>query len=176
MQKDNSKKTVPPDTDRSFWFEPLLRLLIVLVWAMMLLMSVNVLARYALNTVWIPLQELVVYFHATVFMLGAVLAWRLDRHVRVDVLQQRFAASTKQLIEHWGQWLLLAPFALFMLFVSFDYVRQSWLRLEGSAETGGLPGVFVLKSLLLLVPAGFLALIIAGLWRRARQHLPRKKK
>lgn len=151
------------------WQQRLATMLAVLAWVMALLMFFNVVARYVFNRVWIPLQELVVYFHASLFMLGAVLAWRLDRHVRVDVFQQAFGARAKGVLERLGNGLLMLPFMVFMVWVSFDYVRQSWLRLEGSAETGGLPGVFLLKSLLLVVPLAFIVLLLADVWRALRQ-------
>jgi len=173
LQKEGASDKVhtPPATFRSNlprWQQRLGHVLSALVWAMVFLMFFNVIARYALNRVWIPLQELVVYFHATIFMAGAVLAWRLDRHVRVDVFQQRLTDSGKARIDVFGRWFLLLPFVLFMLVMSFDYVRQSWLRMEGSAETGGLPGVFLLKSLLLIVPAAFLLLLVSDSWHVLR--------
>ncbi len=142
------------------------RVLALLLLAMVLLTFFNVVARYAFQRVWIPLQELVIYAHATVFMLGVLLAWRLGRHVRVDVFQQRFSPRLKRRVEAFGRWLLLLPFLIFMLAVSFDYVRESWQRLEGSAETGGLPAVFLLKSLLLVMPLVFALLLLGEAWRR----------
>ncbi len=135
-------------------------LLSVLLLGMVALVFFNVVARHFFNLVWIPLQELAVYLHAVVFMLGIVLAWQADRHVRVDVFFQRFPAPVRQRVNRWGIVLLLLPFLFFMLQVSWPYVHASWQRLEGSAETGGLPGVFVLKTLLLVMPAMLLALVL----------------
>ncbi len=39
---------------------------------------------------------------------------------------------------------------VFALVVSFPYVLQSWLGLEASREAGGLPGLFLLKTVILL--------------------------
>ena len=48
----------------------------------------------------------------------------------------------------------------FIVWSSLDYVAASWRVLEASREPGGLPGVFLIKTLI-PVSAGLLAL--AGL-------------
>jgi TRAP-type mannitol/chloroaromatic compound transport system permease small subunit len=46
---------------------------------------------------------------------------------------------------------------LFIFLVSWDYVAPAWAQREGSREAGGLDGVYLLKSLI-LVMAGLLLL------------------
>ena len=46
---------------------------------------------------------------------------------------------------------LLVPVCTFIGWVSFDYVASSWELREASMEAGGLPGVYLLKSLILLM-------------------------
>jgi TRAP-type mannitol/chloroaromatic compound transport system permease small subunit len=41
---------------------------------------------------------------------------------------------------------------IFIFWASWEYVLTSWSFEEGSPEAGGLPGVFLLKSLLLVMP------------------------
>ena len=156
------------------WQQALTLVLSILVLGMVLLTFFNVVARYVFQRVWIPLQELVVYWHATVFMLGAILAWLGNRHVRVDIFQQAFPARVKQKVEAFGRWFLLLPFMIFMAVISFDYVYQAWLRQEGSAETGGLGGVYLIKSLLLLVPVLFILLLVHYAWRSQRRRITKK--
>ena len=74
-----------------------------------------------------------------------------------------------------GALLLLLPFALAVIFLSFPYVARSWAILEGSRETSGLPAVFLLKTLIPLfaamlalqgiAPALRAALVLAGVDR-----------
>jgi len=45
--------------------------------------------------------------------------------------------------------LLLFPTCFLVLWFGWDYVASSWIIGEGSQETGGLAGVFVVKSLIL---------------------------
>ena len=88
-------------------------LLALFVIAMVLISFINVLLRYLLNTVIIPLQELVLYFHALVFMLGIVYCYYHDKHVRIDIFYQNFTTKGKSRVNLIGTVLLLIP-----LFVS----------------------------------------------------------
>ncbi|MDX1381131.1 MAG: hypothetical protein R3233_08420, partial [Xanthomonadales bacterium] len=47
----------------------------------------------------------------------------------------------------------LVPFSVFLLYIAWDYVAASWAMRETSREPGGLPLVWLLKGLLLLLPA-----------------------
>ena len=123
-----------------------------------------VILRYGLNLGWIWLQESVTYLHAMVFMLAA--AWTLqdDGHVRVDIFYRDRPARHKPLVNLLGMPLFLIPFCVFMLLIGWDYVSASWRLFEGSREAGGLPLVYILKSLILLMPAMLLlqAICIVG--------------
>lgn len=88
------------------------------------------------------------YLHAMVFMLGAAHTLKADEHVRVDIFYRRLSVRTRSLIDIAGTLLLLLPVNGFIFVMSWDYVSSSWLLLEASPEAGGLPLVFVLKSLI----------------------------
>jgi len=121
--------------------------------AMVLLTFVIVLLRYGFNLGWIWLQESVTYLHASVFLLAA--AWTLqdDGHVRVDIFYRDARPQRKALVNLLGTLLLLIPFCLFLIIVGWAYVAASWQLLEGSREAGGMPLVYLLKTLILLLPA-----------------------
>lgn len=111
-----------------------------------------VVLRYGFSLGWIWLQEVVTYLHAAVFMLAA--AWTLqdDGHVRVDVFYRTLTARGRAWVDLGGIGLLLLPLCLFLIVVGFDYVGRAWQVMEGSREAGGLPAVYLLKSLILLLP------------------------
>lgn len=90
------------------------------------------------------------YLHACVFLLGSAHALRVNEHVRVDIFYRQFSPKRRALVDILGSLFLLMPVNLFILFVSWDYVMMSWRLLESSQEAGGLPLVFVLKTLILL--------------------------
>jgi TRAP-type mannitol/chloroaromatic compound transport system permease small subunit len=112
-----------------------------------------VLMRYVLGVGSIWLQESVIYAHAALFMLAAAWTLAADAHVRVDIFYADASPRTKAIVDLFGALLLLLPFALALLYLSFPYVARSWAILEGSRETSGLPAVFLLKSLIPLFAA-----------------------
>jgi TRAP-type mannitol/chloroaromatic compound transport system permease small subunit len=121
--------------------------------AMVLLTFAIVILRYGLNEGWIWLQESVSYLHAMVFMIAAAWAFQTDDHVRVDIYYRGRSIREKSWIDLAGTLIFLVPFCIFLILVGWDYVLASWAVKEGSREAGGLPLVYLLKSLILLLPA-----------------------
>jgi TRAP-type mannitol/chloroaromatic compound transport system permease small subunit len=119
-----------------------------------------VLARYlfGLGSIW--LAETVIYAHAALFLLAA--AWTLyaGGHVRVDVFYADASPRTKAIIDLIGAVLLLLPFALVLLWLSWPYVARSWAIFERSQESSGLPLVFALKT---LIPVFAVLMALQGL-------------
>jgi len=136
------------------------RIISWLTLGMVLLTFMVVMLRYAFNLGWIAMQESITYMHAVVFMLGAAYTLKHNGHVRVDIFYGKLKPRGRAWVDLAGAILLLLPVAGFILWVSWGYVATSWLLLEGSREQGGLPGVFLLKSTILLLG---LLLILQGL-------------
>ena len=111
-----------------------------------------VVLRYGFNLGWIWLQESVTYLHATVFMLAAAWAWQTDDHVRVDIFYRRASPRTKSIVNLAGTLLFLLPLCVFLIYVGWDYVAASWSTREASREAGGLPLVWLLKTLIMALP------------------------
>jgi len=135
-----------------------------LLWLMAFLTVLVVVLRYAFGVGAIVLQESVLYLHATLFMVGAAYTLRHNAHVRVDILNQRFAPRTRALIEVVGTLIFLLPVCAFIFWASIDYVLASW-RVHETSTDGGLPLVYVLKTLLLVMPV---LLTLQGLAEIAR--------
>ena len=113
--------------------------------------------RYGFTELYsIALQESAMYFHAMIFMLGAAYTFKHDAHVRVDIFYQNFSPAKQAWVNIMGGLFLLIPLCIFILWVSTDYVLASWKNLEGSREAGGLPLVFLLKSLIPLFASALL--------------------
>jgi TRAP-type mannitol/chloroaromatic compound transport system permease small subunit len=119
-----------------------------------------VLLRYVFGVGNIALQESITWMHALVF-LGAS-AWTLaqDGHVRVDIFYRDAKPLTKAWVDLIGVVLFLWPFCFVLARAAVPYVGNSWAVLEGSTETSGLPGVFLLKSMILFLA---FALAVQGL-------------
>ena len=124
---------------------------------MVLVSAVVVVLRYVFGIGWIWLQESVTFMHATLFLVGAAYTLKHEGHVRVDIVYRRFSPRGRAWVDLIGSLTLLLPVCLFIFIVSWGYVAQSWALFEGSREVGGLDGVFLLKSLI-LVMAGLLLL------------------
>ena len=127
---------------------------------MVLLTFSIVVLRYGFNLGWIWLQEVVIYLHATVFMLTAAWALHTDDHVRVDIFYRGRTPRHQAVVNLLGTVLLLVPFCVFLLIHAWSYVDIAWRVREGSREAGGLPLVYLLKTLILVLPV--LLLIQAG--------------
>lgn len=101
---------------------------------------------FGLGRVW--LQELVIYLHATFFMLGISYGLLKNTHVRVDVFKAYFKPKTQIWIEIIGALAFVIPVASLIFYKSLPYVYQSFVILESSPDAGGLPGRFILKALI----------------------------
>ena len=138
--------------------------------AMVLITVTVVILRYGFGQGSIALQESVTYLHGLLFMLGASVGLRRNGHVRVDVFYRKFKPSTRAIIDLCGSLFFLIPFCLFAFLWSYDYVLASWHVLEGSADAGGIKGVYLLKSLipvmalLLLIQAVAQNILVAAWW------------
>lgn len=144
------------------------RLIAWLTLAMVLVTCAVVVLRYAFNLGWIALQESITYLHALVFMLGAAYTLRHDGHVRVDIFYRRLSPRGQAWVDLLGSLLLLLPVCVFMLWISWDYVAASWSLLEGSRDAGGLPLVYLLKS---VIPLMVLLLLVQGIGQALRSLL-----
>ncbi len=116
-----------------------------------------VFSRYCLNIGAIAVQESISYMHALIFMLGAAYTLKHNAHVRVDIFHQRFSKNTQGWIDLFGSLLLLMPVCLFIIICSWSYVADSWEIQESSRNSGGLPGIYLLKSTIIIM-AGLLFL------------------
>lgn len=120
--------------------------------AMVIVTFLVVLLRYVFDYSSIAMQEVVMYLHASLFMLGAAYTWQQQGHVRVDVLYHNWPVALQQRIDLLGTIFLLLPTCLFLIYISWDYVMIAWANGEKSHEAGGLPLVYLLKSLILVLP------------------------
>lgn len=116
--------------------------------AMVIVTFCIVVLRYVFNVGWIAVQESVNYMHSMVFMLGAAYAYKCGAHVRVDIFYSRFSPKKQALIDLSGNILFLIPVCIFIIIIDIDILMQSWRDKEGSRETGGLPYVYLLKTVI----------------------------
>lgn len=120
---------------------------------MALVMFITVVLRYAFNLGWIWMQDSVVFMHGFIFMLAGGFTLFADEHVRIDIIYRPLADKKKAVINIIGTLILLFPTCFVIFYYGYPYVSDSWLIFEPSSETGGLAGIFLLKTSILLFPA-----------------------
>ncbi len=128
--------------------------------ALVLVTFAVVVLRYLFSFGSIAMQESILYLHASLFLLGSAYTLQQEGHVRVDIFYREFSARHKALVDLLGAVFLLLPVCLFLLWMSWDYVASAWAVHEGSRETGGLPYVYLLKT---LIPIAGALLVLQGL-------------
>lgn len=146
-----------------------LGLSIVLFAVMFAAQMVIVLMRYVMGVGFLELQDLVTYSFSALVVLTIPLALRLDRHVRVDIFRSTFSDRRNARIDRAGHILFTLPVFGLMLWNAVPLVADSWAILEGSRETGGLGGLFLVKSTVIVMSAMVIALAVIDL-ATGRRH------
>ncbi|PHR93263.1 MAG: permease [Robiginitomaculum sp.] len=95
---------------------------------------------------WTKLDESSIYFHALIILLGSAATLLAGKHVRVDIFYTKMGPKAKALVDLLGFYALLIPFCLVIIWNAQGTVHLAWLSLEGSAESDGIRGVFLLKT------------------------------
>jgi len=103
--------------------------------------------------------ELQWYLFSLLFLLGASYTLRHDDHVRVDIMYSRLGAKGKAWINVLGTILLLVPFCVLMIWVSWPAVANSWAVWEVSPDPGGLPR-YPIKT---VIPIAFILILTQGI-------------
>ncbi|MDQ0316583.1 TRAP transporter small permease subunit [Amorphus orientalis] len=124
----------------------------VLAWlalAIVVVQFVVVVMRYVFGLGSIQMQELIIYMHGFLFMLAAAYTLRVDGHVRIDVFYREATPRRKAWINLLGCLFFLLPVCALIFWISWPYVANSWAIMEGSRESSGIQGVFLLKTAIL---------------------------
>ena len=116
--------------------------------AMVLITFAVVILRYVFSLGWVWMQESYVWLHGIVFMLGAGYTLLHNGHVRVDIFYRPASERHKAWVDLFGVLVLLLPLVTVSMIFSWEYVIKSWAGMEGSREAGGLPGLYLLKSII----------------------------
>lgn len=127
---------------------------------LLVLMTIyDIMMRYIFKAGSVWIQEAEWHLFAANFMLAG--GWTLLRggHVRVDLLYTRFSPRTQAIVDLVGTILFLFPFCAVVIWASIPYVMDSWALLEGSPDPGGLPGRFLLKT---IIPVTFFLIALQG--------------
>ena len=113
----------------------------------------DVMMRYFFRAGSIAIQEAEWHLFAMNFMLAG--GWTLlhEGHVRVDLLYARFDKDKKAWIDFLCSLTFCIPYCVLVIFAAWPFVLDSWSIWEGSPDPGGLPGLYILKT---VIPVSFL--------------------
>lgn len=133
---------------------------VVLIAVIFAVLLTVVVLRYVFGMGFLQLQEVATYAFAAFVVLGVPVAYRADAHVRVDILRNAMTPVTARRIDLAAFTLLVIPvFGVALWDVRMD-IAYAWSIREGSLETGGLPGYFLVKTML---PVACVLMILQGL-------------
>lgn len=116
--------------------------------AMVLIQFVVVILRYVFAFSNTALQESIWYLHGLLFMIGAGYTLFQDGHVRVDVIYREASERYKAWVDLLGSLLFVVPLCILTVWLSWGYVINAWITLEGSTELAGLPLIFLYKTVI----------------------------
>jgi TRAP-type mannitol/chloroaromatic compound transport system permease small subunit len=129
-------------------------------WCLLVLalgMLVTVALRYLFGDSFTRLNEAVMYAHALCFLMAAPAALMRDAHVRVDVVYTGLSPRGKAIVDLAGYHVFLVPVMVLLLIYCGPIVELAWKIGEKSAETDGLPFVFLLKTAMPIFAVAMLA-------------------
>ncbi|KKB07541.1 TRAP transporter small permease subunit [Devosia chinhatensis] len=109
-----------------------------------------VVQRYFFHTSTLWMQDLYVWVSGAMFTGVAGFALLRQDHVRVDIFYRPSSVRRKAIADLVGVILFLIPFMVVVWLYTFPAVRRSWGFYEASANIGGMPGLFILKTFILV--------------------------
>lgn len=109
-----------------------------------------VVLRYFFSTGFVWMQDLYVWLNGMMFMGIAGFTLLQNGHVRVDIFYRPAGIRHKAWIDLIGAVIFIAPFLYIITIYSLPYVQRSWRFMEGSSNFGGMPGLYIVKSFILV--------------------------
>jgi TRAP-type mannitol/chloroaromatic compound transport system permease small subunit len=129
-----------------------------LILAMAVISALNAVSRKFFDASSNAFLEIQWYLFAAIFLLAAGYTLLGNGHVRVDIVNAQLRTKTRLWIEVFGTVFFLFPFTLLVLWYGWPYFVVSLTSREISLNAGGL----ILWPVKLLIPAGFLLLLLQG--------------
>ncbi len=130
-----------------------------LILATTLISAGNALTRKMFNISSNGLLEIQWYLFAAVFMLGAGYGFLRNSHVRIDFISSKLSDRTRNIIDVVGILLVMLPFCIIMIKLSWPFFMQAFNSGEMSQNAGGL----IRWPAYVLIPAGFALLLLQAL-------------
>ncbi|MDD2781772.1 TRAP transporter small permease subunit [Sulfuricurvum sp.] len=127
---------------------------------LVLLIVYDATVRYLFHSGSLALQELEWHLFDVIILLSIAYTFSHDGHVRVDIFYEHFSPKTKAIVNLLGSLFFVLPFSLLIIYLGIDFVQLSFSQMEASADPGGLPYRFIIKS---FVPIAFILMMVQTL-------------
>jgi len=118
----------------------------------------NAVVRKVFNTGSNAFLEIQWYLFSAVFLLGAGYVFLKNAHVRIDFISNRLSPRARNIIDIVGILLILWPFCILFIELSWPIFTRAWVSGEMSQNAGGL----IRWPVFLLMPVGFALLMLQG--------------
>ncbi|MDV2965717.1 TRAP transporter small permease subunit [Nitratireductor aquimarinus] len=119
-----------------------------------------VVMRYGFGIGFIELQDFASYAFAVLLIFSVPVCMRRGGHVRVEVLSENLSPAYARIADAVAVFLFLVPVFGLIIWADWADLAYSWSIREASVETGGLPGLFIVKTAL---PLGAAMMILQGI-------------
>ena len=142
------------------------RLMGWVMFALVMLVTVDVISRYVFNTGAVWIQETEWWLFSIIFLMCAGYTSLYDEHVRVDLIYSRLSPKGRHIVDIVCAFVFLFPMCILLVFTSLWFIRDSIEVGEISPDPGGLCCYYLLKA---MIPIGFGLLGlqgIANLWKK----------
>lgn len=134
-------------------------------WVSLILMLIivgQIALTYLFKSHLVELEELQWHLYGVLIMVGLSYAQVTGSHVRVDLFHHRFSKRKQAIVDILGNLFLLIPFIYVVIYHSWDFVADSFIRMEHSPAPEGLPFRWIIKS---FIPIGFTLLLLTTMAR-----------
>lgn len=130
-----------------------------LVLSACLISAGNAASRYmfsASSNAWLEVQW---YMFAGIVLLGAPYTFKVNEHVRVDLVYGFVSERTRILIDIFGIIFFLLPICIILIYFTWPWFVEAWRTNETSSNAGGL----IRWPVKLVLPVGFFLMTLQGL-------------
>jgi TRAP-type mannitol/chloroaromatic compound transport system permease small subunit len=118
--------------------------------ALVLVMSYEVIMRYAFNSPTMWAYQTAMMIGATIYFLAWSYVQRHGGHIRIDVVYSHLSPRKKAVIDVLGTALLFFPLIFIITKTAAGWAVKSWVINEKMGETYWLPPAFPIRAAFLL--------------------------
>ena len=136
------------------------------------IISISVILRYFFSMGFTWLQDLYIWTHGILILIGIAYTLNKDKHVRIDLIYRNLKIKSKETVNFLGAIFFGLPICFLIIFKGYEYFFRSFILNENSKESGGLPNIFILKLFILV----FGVLLLLEIFNQILKYIKKKWK